>query len=197
MKCILFLSASQRCSLFLFDKFPYSTCFLPSSVEAPFWWKPQFLQFLSLMSSFPACILNRFSHVGFFATQWTIAPWAPLSMEFSRQVYWNGLPCPPPGNLPNPGIEPACHVSSALASGFFTTNEHNLTFKSHFVRLREQTNGCLHKFKMDNQKGPTVQHMELCSTLCGSLDGRQFGREWMHVYILMSSFTVHLKLSHY
>ena len=74
--------------------------------------------------------------------------------------------------------------------------EHNLTFKSHFVRLREQTNGCLHKFKMDNQ-GPTVQHMELCSILCGSLDGREFGGEWLHVYIWMSSFTVHLKLSHY
>ena len=36
----------------------------------------------------------------------TAARWAPLSMEFSRPEYWNGLPCPPPGDLPNPGVEP-------------------------------------------------------------------------------------------
>ena len=44
-----------------------------------------------------------------------------LSMGFSRQEYWNGLPCPPPGDLPNPGTEPASSVSPALAGGFFTT----------------------------------------------------------------------------
>ena len=38
-------------------------------------------------------------------TPWTVARQAPLSMGFSRQVYWSGLPCPPPGDLPNPGIE--------------------------------------------------------------------------------------------
>ena len=48
---------------------------------------------------------------------WTIACQAPLFMEFSRQEYWNGLPCPNPGDLPNPGIEP---TSPALAGGFFT-----------------------------------------------------------------------------
>ena len=37
---------------------------------------------------------------------WTVACWAPLSMEFSRQEYWNGLPFPSPGDLPNPGIKP-------------------------------------------------------------------------------------------
>ena len=40
------------------------------------------------------------------ATLWTLARQAPLSMEFSRQEYWSGLPCPPPGDLPNPGIKP-------------------------------------------------------------------------------------------
>ena len=39
-------------------------------------------------------------------TLWTVAGQAPLSMEFSRQEYWSGLPCPSPGDLPNPGIEP-------------------------------------------------------------------------------------------
>ena len=45
-------------------------------------------------------------HVRLFAIPWTVAPQAPMSMEFSRQEYWNPLPCPPPGNLPEPGIEP-------------------------------------------------------------------------------------------
>ena len=47
------------------------------------------------------------------ATPWTIARQAPLSMGFSRQEYWNELPCPPPGDLPNPGIEPRSPVLQA------------------------------------------------------------------------------------
>ena len=47
------------------------------------------------------------SYVWLFATPWTVAAHqAPLSMGFSRQEYWSGLPCPPPGDLPNPGMEP-------------------------------------------------------------------------------------------
>ena len=47
-----------------------------------------------------ACVLlSRFSHVQLFATPWTIAHQAPLSMGFSRQEYWSGSPCPPPGDL--------------------------------------------------------------------------------------------------
>ena len=49
--------------------------------------------------------------------QWTVAHQASLSMEFSRQEYESGLPFPPPGDLPDPGIEPAC---PALAGEFFT-----------------------------------------------------------------------------
>ena len=41
---------------------------------------------------------------------------------FSRQEYWSGMPCPPPGDLPNPGIEPTSLMSPALAGGFFTTS---------------------------------------------------------------------------
>ena len=52
-----------------------------------------------------------------------IACQGPLSMGFSREEYWNGLPCPPPGDLPNPGIELMSLVSSALAGGFFTTEK--------------------------------------------------------------------------
>ena len=47
------------------------------------------------------------SHVWLFATPWTVARQAPLSMGFSRQEYWSGLPFPSPGDLPDPGIEPA------------------------------------------------------------------------------------------
>ena len=56
-----------------------------------------------------------------FVTLWTIACQAPLSMGFSRQEYWSGLPCPPPGDLSNPGIEPASLTSPVLAGGFFNT----------------------------------------------------------------------------
>ena len=59
-----------------------------------------------------------FSPVRLFLTPWTIARQTPLSMEFSRQEHWSGLPFPPPGDLPNPGIKPA---SPALTGRFFTT----------------------------------------------------------------------------
>ena len=50
--------------------------------------------------------VNSFSHIRLFATPWTVAYQAPLSMKFSRQEYWSGLPYPSPGDLPDPGIEP-------------------------------------------------------------------------------------------
>ena len=59
-------------------------------------------------------ILSRFSHVPLFDTLWTVAHQAPLSKGFSRQEYWSRLPCPPPGALSNPGIEPASPVAPAL-----------------------------------------------------------------------------------
>ena len=61
------------------------------------------------------------SSVRLFATSWTIVHQAPLSMEFSRQEYWSGLPFPSLGDIPHPGIEPMCPESLALAGGFFTT----------------------------------------------------------------------------
>ena len=65
-------------------------------------------------------MLSCFSHVQFFVTLWTVACQAPLSMGFSRQEYWSGLPYPPPGFLHYPGIESL--TLPALAGGFFTTN---------------------------------------------------------------------------
>ena len=52
-------------------------------------------------------------------TPWTVAHQGPLSMAFSRQEYWSGLPCPLPADLPYPGIKP---IDPALAGGFVTTN---------------------------------------------------------------------------
>ena len=57
-----------------------------------------------------------------FVTPWTAAHQAPLSMEFYRQEHWSGVPFPPPGDLPSPGIEPRSLGSPALAGGFFTTS---------------------------------------------------------------------------
>ena len=56
-----------------------------------------------------------------FATPWTVAHWAPLSMEFSRQEYWSGWLFPTPGDLPNPRIQLSSLASPALADGFFTS----------------------------------------------------------------------------
>ena len=65
---------------------------------------------------------SLFSPVQFFAILWTVACQALLSMGFFRQEYLSGLPCPPPGDLSDPGIKPAYLRSPALAGGFFTTS---------------------------------------------------------------------------
>ena len=54
---------------------------------------------------------RSFGHVQFCATPWTVARQAPLSVGFSRQEYWSGLPFPPPEDLPKPGIKPVSPVS--------------------------------------------------------------------------------------
>ena len=64
-----------------------------------------------------ALAVESLSHVWLFVTPWTVTHQAPLSMGFSRQEYWSGSPFLPPGDLPNPGIEP---MSPALAGGLFT-----------------------------------------------------------------------------
>ena len=67
---------------------------------------------------------------------WTVAHQAPLSMDFSRQEYWSGLPFPPLGDLPHPGIK---FISPALAGGFFTTEPPGKPYtglcRSHVFRI--------------------------------------------------------------
>ena len=69
-----------------------------------------------------ACVLSYFSWVRLLTTLFTLACQATLSRIFSRQEYWSGVPCPPLGDFPNPGIEPMSFMSPALAGGSFTAS---------------------------------------------------------------------------
>ena len=68
------------------------------------------------------CMLNHFSHVRLYGPLGTAACQAPLSVEFSRQEYWRGLPFPSPADLPDLGIKPESLMSPPLAGGFFITS---------------------------------------------------------------------------
>ena len=67
------------------------------------------------------CMPSCFSQVRLSVTLWTVACQAPLSVGFSRQEYWSGVPFPLSGDLPNPGIKSISLESPALVGGFFTT----------------------------------------------------------------------------
>ena len=76
------------------------------------------------------------SHIRLFATLWTVAHQAPLSMGFSRQEYWSGLPFPTPGDLSDPRIKPTSPASPELAGGFFATTPYGKPtslLHTHFV----------------------------------------------------------------
>ena len=75
------------------------------------------------------CMLSHFSCVQLYTTLWTVACQASLSMGSSRQEYWSGLPCPPPGDLPDTRVELASLTSPALAGKFFTIRATNSSFK--------------------------------------------------------------------
>ena len=97
--------------------------------------------------------------VRLFATPWTVAHKAPLSVEFSRQEYWGGLPFPTPGDLPDPGIEPTSLVSPALASGFFTTS----------AAWEAPPTNSWHQFSLCVEEPPWKQILQLLSSLQISL----------------------------
>ena len=81
------------------------------------------------------CLLSRFSCAQLFVTPWTAALQTPLFMGFSRQEYWSGLPWPPLGDLPDPGIETMSLTSPILAGGpFFSA-----TWEAQFGRVRRQS----------------------------------------------------------
>ena len=89
-------------------------------------------------SLFRGLVLSRFSRVRHPATLWTVACQAPLSMGFSRQAYWSGLPGPPPGDSPTPGIDLVFHYVSCIAGGFFTTRA---TWEAPIPICREEDKG--------------------------------------------------------
>ena len=80
-----------------------------------------YIAVLDIKLSWLCAVLGRFSCLQLFATLWTVARQAPLSMGFCRQEYWSGLPCPPPGDLPEPGIKPVSLVSLALQADSLAT----------------------------------------------------------------------------
>ena len=86
---------------------------------------------------FAMCELSCFSCVGFFVILWTVDRQSPLSMGFFRQEYWRGLPCPSPGDLPDPGIKPTSPAFPALAGGFFTTSTINVIKFIIFLMFRK------------------------------------------------------------
>ena len=67
------------------------------------------------------CVINCFSMVRLFATLWTVSYQVLLSTGFSREECWSGFPCPPPRDLPDPGIKPKSLRFPALAGGAFTS----------------------------------------------------------------------------
>ena len=73
-----------------------------------------FLCFYVLHVKSIMCVSLSLSHVSLFETPWTVAHQAPLSMQFSKQGYWSGLPFPSPGDFTNSGIKPASPMSPAL-----------------------------------------------------------------------------------
>ena len=81
------------------------------------------------------------SRVRLFATLWTVAHRAPLSTGFSRQDYWSGWPCPPPEDLPHPGIESTSPVSPALAGRQVIYYKHHLGLvflsKAHMKKIKQ------------------------------------------------------------
>ena len=110
----------------------FPSFFLWSLFKNLFMFLSLYCQYLTMLISCPVtmccALLNHFSGVWLFATLWTVARQAPLSTGFSKQGYWSGLPGPPPGNLPDPVIEPIsltspigrwvlyqqCHLGSPL-----------------------------------------------------------------------------------
>ena len=80
--------------------------------------KSYYIDIIGLFSQEGACVL---SNVWLCVTLWTVAHQAPLSIGFSRQEYWSGLPFPTPGRLPDPGIQPLSPVSPEMAGSFFMT----------------------------------------------------------------------------
>ena len=122
-------------------------------------------------------MLSRFSHVWLFVTLWTAAHQAPLPMGFSKQEYWSGLPCLPPGDLPDPGIEPVSlhswRILYCWAAGKPLVTGYSLVFQRHpelgsFAALIWYGSVIIHQFCQ-------CRHLRKFSGICtGLLHGSEF-----------------------
>ena len=130
-------------------------------------WLELVISHCSLVFKVCTYVLSCFSRVRLFATLWTVACQAPLSMGFPRQEYWSGLPFPPPGDLPDPGIKPTSLISPTLAGGFFTTGA---TWEAQCVKCRGQIERleCWSHCKKENHKACMVIGMSI--TYCCRAD---------------------------
>ena len=100
------------------------------------------------------CTLSRVSHVWFFATLWTTACQDPLPMRFSRQEYWSGLLCPPPGDLPDPRIKPMSLTSLALADGLFSPST---TWEALILQLKQLIQRSWQAVSESHRNKPTLE----------------------------------------
>ena len=135
-----------------------------------------------------ACV---FSRIQLFVTPWTVAQQAHLSMGFPRQEYWSGLPFPPPGDLPHPGMEFMPPVSPTLAGEFFTSwaIREALTKSPKCIPLVF----CLSKLFQLPQWPLSTYQQALCIWMRKSLVALRHrqGRELLFHYLLQISFASH------
>ena len=118
-----------------------------------------------------ACVLSCLTCVQLFVTLWTEAHQAPLSMGSSRQEYWRGRLCPPPGDLPNPGIKPTSLMFPALVSRFFTASA---TWEAHIMmqwsvkakRISRYPPNILHQNSCGSKRYPDVCPFPLDLSFC-------------------------------
>ena len=109
---------------------------------------------------FLMCVLSCFSCIQLFVTPWTVACQALLSMGFSRQEYWSGLPFPSSEDLPDPRIEPRSLMSPALASGFFASSA---TWEALSQHLRTKSESCLQLKGAENRSDVVESSQKIVS----------------------------------
>ena len=116
--CVSFWYTEKRFSIytFFFRLFSYTIYYRILSRIAGLYSRSLLIICFAYISVF---ILSCFGRVWLFVTPWTVTLQVPLSMWFSRREYWSGLPWPPPGDLPQPGIEPVSLMSLRWLAGSF------------------------------------------------------------------------------